>query len=359
MTNLIDEYVKLDPTFDYFKSLNVGFSTSMQEPVSLIKLEGIIFERLLGRRADVPKLDSSFKPLKQYLTHFNTAVELQKPMLLDGPSGCGKTAFIQYMAAAMNRPFYLVDVHEELQPEAIYGQFEPVEGNKLKWVDGPITKAYKTTGAFFLLDEFNLASPGILANMHRPFAKQSLNSKEIIQVPKGLQLFATGNSVLSVDDTSLYSGVHKMNCALLDRFGVVLRCQYPSKKEELDIITKVIRKDIGSTNYSNMVLDHKLNEVLTKVVDMAHAIRVKAKDELSIVFSIRKSLNWVQLFCHSKNIVSATKIAVLNFADGEAKEALEAIITLIAPEFTREANVGQVDSADVGMGATSSTAPTA
>jgi nitric oxide reductase NorQ protein len=82
---------------------------------------------------------------------FKAAFRQGLPVMLKGPTGCGKTRFVEAMAHDLDRPLITVACHDDLTTADLVGRFL-LDGDKTRWVDGPLTIAVRT-GAVCYLDE--------------------------------------------------------------------------------------------------------------------------------------------------------------------------------------------------------------
>lgn len=155
--DLVAEYLKLDPTGEFFTSNGIYWDSTLQEAAAQEVICGLSFARLLGKRNNVPQVDKYYVFLPQYVEAIRAAMHTGQNIMMTGPAGSGKSSIPQQLAARLNRPFFVADIHEDFRPDTLYGEYRPREDRTLVWHDGPLALALKNKGAFFLLDEMNFA----------------------------------------------------------------------------------------------------------------------------------------------------------------------------------------------------------
>jgi len=80
---------------------------------------------------------------------------------MEGPPGVGKTSLIEKLAQLLGKKFYRVNLSEQTDLIDLLGSDVPVGNSSLfEWADGLLLRAMKE-GAWFMLDELNLASQSV------------------------------------------------------------------------------------------------------------------------------------------------------------------------------------------------------
>jgi len=314
--DLIAEYLQLDPKGNFFRSNGIHWSDQFNQPTAAaIFCDDIVMDKLLGERQDVPEVDLDYIPIREQVEAIATAQNIGSNIVLIGPPGSSKSSVLEYVAAKCNRPFYAADLHEEFRIDTLKGQMVITKEKFTQFQDGPLTKAFLNEGAIFLADECNLCPPGVLGELHRPFASKTMSIPEdgsrIVAKATGVLMCAAGNAINSVDDAHLHAGIQKMNGAFLDRMGLALRTDYPQPHIECDIVwNAVIRQfpDILGTTDRQV----RLRDVISKMIKVANTVRTGIKNgSISSSFSIRKTITWAKAFVYTNSIQQASQMAVL------------------------------------------------
>ena len=340
-TDIVAQFKALDPTGAFFLGIKpgrgttkttvnpIGWSSVFTQPVRNLVVKGLTFDRLLGHRDNVPPVDMNFIPLGSDVASFRAGLHMKTNIALSGPAGTGKSSFVEYMAAILNRPFFVYDVNEDTRPEIMLGQYLPVDGNKLEWKDGPVTKALRNEGSFFLLDEANMASGSILASMHRVLASRetTLHEKdgEVIKASPGVVFSMACNALNDSNSASIYHDIKPMNRAFLDRFGIVIRTGYPKARQEQTIILKIV-KETFPDKYQHLISTGFKN-MIPKLVQVASDIRNSIDEgDMAISFSLRRTLEWSKALAYYEDLTIATKQAILNLEESEDAKTIDVMV---------------------------------
>ena len=108
--------------------------------------------------SNLVETDSTVKNLKNILYPMLEGY----PILLVGDAGVGKNALIYYINFKRNHPTYRFSFNEDTLPEDLIGSYRLLmDGSGFEWVNGPLTSSI-TSGASFVADEMNLASPDVI-----------------------------------------------------------------------------------------------------------------------------------------------------------------------------------------------------
>jgi cobaltochelatase CobS len=208
---------------------------------------------------------------------------INEPLLLQGPTGCGKSSLVSEVAARTNRPVFRMNAHNRTEMFDFVGQFVLKDGNTV-FVHGPLANAMKI-GAWFIVDEIDLAPPGILAGLNTVLEGGNLviaeNGGEVITPHPDFRFIATCNTKGDggVSTGGAFGGAFTQNAAFLDRFMMV-ECEYPSEKTE---VAALVNKGASS-------------DLATKLVKVANRIREAYESgESSVTCSTRTLLRWASL----------------------------------------------------------------
>lgn len=287
----------------------------------------------LAIRSDVPACDLPFIPAKDKEWNMTETVKYQwnalgvalhegEPSLMVGPTGCGKSAGFLELAARLNQPVRRVNLHGDVRVADFLGEkiveVDPdTKQSIVRWKDGILPQAVRT-GQWLLLDELDAAPPQILFVLQGLLEKGGNlvltgNEGEVIKPHANFRVVATANTLGRGDESGLYAGTHVLNEAFLDRFGVVIECDYPTVAQETSILMK-----------KNPTLN---KDDAKKMVDIANSVRTAFKrDECSSTFSTRRLLSWARKTVIMNSALKASEIAVLNKMTGDDRKFVSDLI---------------------------------
>lgn len=161
-----------------------------------------------------------------------TAIFCQGHCLLVGVPGLAKTLLINTISRALHLDFKRIQFTPDLMPSDILGS-ETLDSNRnFKFVKGPIF------ANIILADEINRTPPKTQAALLEAMQEQSVTiAGQIYKLDKPFFVLATQNPIEQ-------EGTYPLPEAQLDRFMFNLKLDYPSYKEEVD----VVKKTTTSTN---------------------------------------------------------------------------------------------------------------
>ena len=269
-----------------------GTSTSMQARV--------------GTFEDVPKARPFVFPPEQ-VEEIAIGVNLGLNICLTGPTGCGKTALPTALAAQLNTPMVRFNMDGETRVSHLRGMQRPVAEDgvlTLRFSVGAMVHAMQRA-YWVLCDEIDAALPSVLMVL-QPTLEEGNRSMYIpetgerIVAEPGFQLFATGNTIgYRAMSRARHAGTNPLNDAFIDRFGMVIACDYPGQEEEAQRI---------SVNCPHV---NKL--YIQGIARCAHEMR---KDEnFRADFSTRRCVQWARLTQEfhgdPKGVLRAAELAVI------------------------------------------------
>ena len=240
-------------------------------------------------------------------------IEKNYPVLLTGPTGSGKTSMVKYLAHKTNNAYRRVQLNGSTGVDNFVGRWL-INAQGTYWQDGILTEAWRK-GEFLLLDELNAALPEILFVLHSIMDGDKaliLDEKdgEVVKAHPDFRLFA------AINPSDDYVGTKELNKALVDRFPIVLKIDYPERKKEMAIITAHTKlQDKKEENADGQ--PSRKQSVLRRMVEFAGVLRYKSlNSELGFACSTRQLIYWGSLIS-DYGVKKAAQITIVNKADEE------------------------------------------
>jgi len=204
--------------------------------------------------------------------------KLGENVLLVGPSGTGKTMVVRQMCRETKRNLIIVTGKESMQDLDMLGAYVATEeAGKFRWVDGPLTKAFKAAAdgvpTVLLVDEINR-----MASKHQNIFIEAINIYDddhyVVHNPQaGVSLKAPKDMIQFVATANAgQAGVNDIPLALVDRFNIVF-VDYPERKAEMQILLDTgLDKDLAK---SLVVFAEKTREMADQM-DLACGISTRS-----------------------------------------------------------------------------------
>lgn len=193
----------------------------------------------------VPKSISTYVPFGAY-KDIERVIKMGRffPVYITGLSGNGKTTMVQQICAKNGREFVRCNISKETDEDDLLGGFRLINGESV-WVDGPAVVAMKR-GAILLLDEVDL-NPDKIMCLQPVMEGRDIFLKKINQYvsPKaGFNILATANTKGQGGEESVkFIGTMPMNEAFLERFGMTIEHEYPSRSVEKKIVLNIMERE--------------------------------------------------------------------------------------------------------------------
>ncbi len=271
----------------------------------------------LFERTDLTSEDALWVPMhdedwvlgtteQEHLNALALAMQHDDNVLIVGPPGLGKSTLVRELAALVNQPVRRFQVDGEVRKSDLFGNKEivvdPKTGQAItSYVDGPLIDAAEK-GHWAILEEFDSCPSAVTFSLHsfleRPRQYFIAGSKRAVEFNDRFRVIATANTLGYGDETGLYAGTAPMNEALLDRFGIVIRMDYPPKDNEINILVSRTKIKV---------------EIARIMVDVATKIRESQKQEqIMTSLSPRRLINWA---AKANQLGNSTKAAALTITN--------------------------------------------
>jgi len=254
----------------------------------MVKIPGTDVSMLARRERgpDVPQARPYvFDPVQ--VRQVSVGVRLGMNIALTGPTGCGKTTLPLALASVLNWPVVRFNCHGETRVSNMVGLDRPAAKDgvlTLQFSERALLRAMRD-GYWVVFDEIDAAAAPVLFVLQSVLEEGNRRvfipelDAEVVAAP-GFQVFATGNTLGYRNSTrSAHAGTNPVNDAFLDRFGMVIGCDYPAKDEE------VARVSANVPDCPRMIV-----EAICRV-----ASELRQDTKFRSDFSTRRCVQWARL----------------------------------------------------------------
>jgi cobaltochelatase CobS len=220
-------------------------------------------------------------------TDVATGVRLGLNIALTGPTGCGKTSLITSLAAQLGQPYVRFNMDGETRVSNLRGMNRPSTEDgalTLKFSPGDLVIAMQL-GYWVMFDEIDAAAPPVLFVLQPVLEEGSRRihvpeTGEVVEAHPNFRVFATGNTIgYRAQARAHHAGTNMLNDAFVDRFGMVIACDYPTKEDEM----KRIKAHCPAAD--DMIVDG--------IARCAEELR--QDDKFRSDFSTRRCIQWARL----------------------------------------------------------------
>lgn len=256
----------------------------------------------------VPKVDDLFVPFGNFPTLTRVLKsKLFYPIFVTGLSGNGKTYMVEQACAKTSREVIRVNFTVETDEDDLIGGFRLING-ETKFFKGPVINAMEK-GAVLLLDEIDLGNPAKIMCLQSILEGSGYFIKktgEYIEPAEGFTVVATANTKGQGSMDGRFIGTNILNEAFLERFPVTFEQEYPPRKTEVTILTKLAEK----------LSDDIDTAFLDKLVDWAEVVRNSFYDgAVDEIISTRRLTHIVKAFSIFGNRMKAIEMCTNRFQD--------------------------------------------
>ena len=234
------------------------------------------------------------------------ALELERSIIMEGQPGVGKTSLIEKLAEILGVKLYRVNLSEQTDLIDLLGSDVPVEGSSLfEWADGLLLKAMKE-GAWFMLDELNLASQSVLEGLnsildHRGAIYLTELDRVVVKNP-GFRLFGSQNPM------TMGAGRKGLPYSFLSRFSRIWLSTLP------DVSLKKIITSIYNIGVGDNLAENDLEGEKIKLVDYFFEVKKIIEEKVGLVWEFnQRDLHRIFEYLNSQDLTFDKFIAEVDY----------------------------------------------
>lgn len=204
---------------------------------------------------DIPEVDPFYVWDADVLEKMILCIKLQEKGLLVGFPGCGKTTAVKQLAAHRRQPYARFNGKGGIEPASFLGyswaDYEKVMENGqekivqvMKFKEGLMPQAVRN-GYLVTIDEVFKLTPDINMALQSLYEKGgflmlddkpgTIEEKHVKPHPH-FTMFCTDNTAGTGDNLELFGASQLQDTSTLDRFGITIRVDYLSVKDETDML---------------------------------------------------------------------------------------------------------------------------
>lgn len=206
---------------------------------------------------------------QEILEHLYMAMLCRGHVLLEGVPGLAKTLIIKTLADTLDLTFSRIQFTPDLMPSDITGTEiiqESGDGREFKFYKGPIF------AQIILADEINRTPPKTQAALLEAMQEHRVTTAgTTYQLEEPFFVMATQNPIEQ-------EGTYPLPEAQLDRFMFHLRIDYPSRKEEAELVSQTTGKGPGEVKQALKQADIIKYQQLVREVPVAENVADFAVD---------------------------------------------------------------------------------
>lgn len=273
----------------------------------------------------VPDHDEGWEPgpeEDEAMEAFALAIDAGENIMIVGPPGTGKSTLVRQMAFVTNTPVRRVPFRGDMRVSDLVGspslQVDDATGKVVTGYRAAALPMAYERGFWFHADEIDSGPDEMMFALHPVLEEKPhlvlTGRGDGYEVPYDdrFRFIATANTLGWGDDTGLFAGTRPMNEALLDRFGTVIRLDYPSADAEIERIVKRcgIEKDDAA-----------------KIVDVAGKIReAQRRGQVVAGLSPRRVITWANKTVKMKSARRAAKLTITNRLSQQDATVVDGIV---------------------------------